>query len=565
MNIRGPKPSSTFPDMKRFLSYLIVAALAVGGTWLVLRPAASDALTSERKLLYYQSPMHPWVKSDQPGRCTVCGMALVPVYEGEGGAGQEMTSGVVMLPPGSPNVVGVLTATVQKEPLRRTLRVAGMIDDDESRHRVLSAYTQGRIEKLNVNFLGAEVQAGQPLATFYSADLLSASRDYQLAVRQAGGSSPDSARLRLIQLGLTKEQIEEVPSRAPDDIFFELLAPIDGTVVTRHVYEGQYVEEGDPLFELADFSTMWFQFIAYEQDLPFLQVGQPVSITTPSLPGKTIEAPISFINPNLDDMTRSAKVRVEFENPKSSEGVQRKYEFLHKLYAEATIAPEGPEVLTVPRQAVLWPGKQPRVYVELGDGTYQQRLVSIGRMGDDHYEVIEGLEAGEKVVLNGNMLLDSQAQLDALVTDMESPEAMPSITTESGETPRIDAALWEPFLRSVDDLNLALADDDVSAVNASLKKLPMVPPGLTLTSPPPTENLDLSVIRKAYLPWSEEIVAAAAKHRDAFPDLRIFRCPMTGDLWSGAPAKAAWIQLSPGVRNPYWGREMRDCGAEVKP
>src|SRR4029434_8864863 len=109
--------------------------------------------------------------------------------------------------------------------------------------------------------------------------------------------------------------IARIPQRAADDLFFEILAPMTGTVVKRHVYEGQYVQEGEKLFEIADFSTMWFQFIAYEQDLAFLHEGLPVSISAPSLPNRTIAATITFINPNLDDLTRSARVRVEFQNP----------------------------------------------------------------------------------------------------------------------------------------------------------------------------------------------------------------------------------------------------------
>src|SRR6187401_2111904 len=163
--------------MKNFLLILCTAALAAfGGWWLGTHrtSTASPASPGERKILQYQSAMHPWVKSDKPGKCTVCGMELVPVYE----CGQ--TSGpstdIIMLPEGAPNVASIKTAEVRRRSLARSLRVAGTIEDDDSKHRIRSAFTGGRIEKFFVNFEGAEVEAGQPIATCYSKDLIAAIR-----------------------------------------------------------------------------------------------------------------------------------------------------------------------------------------------------------------------------------------------------------------------------------------------------------------------------------------------------------------------------------------------------
>ena len=217
--------------------------------------------------------MHPWVKSDKPGKCTVCGMELVPVYEGGGQFSQPSTD-IVMLSEGAPNVASIKTAEVRRRSLARSLRVAGMIEDDDSKHRILSAFTGGRIEKLFVNFEGAEVEAGQPIATFYSKDLLAAIREYKVAYGQGPSPLLTATQMRLQQLGLSKDQIAKAHQRSETDIFIDILAPVSGTVVKRYVYEGQYVQEGEKLFEIADFSTMWFQFVAYEQDLP-LSAGRP--------------------------------------------------------------------------------------------------------------------------------------------------------------------------------------------------------------------------------------------------------------------------------------------------
>src|SRR3954447_5434772 len=201
--------------MKTLLTILSAILLAgAGGWWLGAHAhksaGASSTAAASRKLLYYQSPMHPWVKSDKPGNCTVCGMALVPIYEGSQARATTSTD-VVLLPEGSPSVANVQTVEVKRQPLVRTLRVAGMIDDNESKHRVLSAYAGGRIEKLFVNFEGAAEQAGQPLATFYSKELLSAVREYKIAYRQGPSPLLTASEMRLQQLGLSKEQIAKAP------------------------------------------------------------------------------------------------------------------------------------------------------------------------------------------------------------------------------------------------------------------------------------------------------------------------------------------------------------------
>ena len=390
-------------------AYLVIATIAAACGWygaVLLRHPAHVPATHEgeegRRILLYQSPMHPWVKSDKPGQCTVCGMDLVPIYEG-GKNFDQAASNIVMLPAGSPNVIGVQTAEVKKQRLVRTLRVAGMIGEDESRHGIICAPVEGRIDGLAMSCEGDKVTRRQPLATMFSRTLLSAANDYKLALDQ-GGAPLEQARRRLEQYGLVWEQINAIPTRQPDDLYFGILAPLTGTIVKSYVSEGQYVKEGEKLFEIADFTKMWFVFPAFEPDLPFIQVGQVVSLHAPSLAGQILKARVSFISPNLDDATRSARVRVVIENP------ERRIK--NNTFAEGAIELEAPEVLAVARTAVLWPGKTPCVYVEKQPGVYEQRSVKLGRSGDEDWEVLDGLKEGERVVTSGNMLIDGQAQLN---------------------------------------------------------------------------------------------------------------------------------------------------------
>lgn len=539
-----------------FLTIVPIVLLGVGAWWWFAAQRHAIALDAAnagaKKVLYYQSPMHPWVKSDKPGKCTVCGMELVPVYDA-GQAGQGAVTDIVMLPEGAPNVASIKTVEVRRQPLVRTLRVAGMIDDDESKHRVLSAYTGGRIEKLFVNFIGAEVKAGQPIATFYSKDLVAAIREYKVAYGQGPSPLLTASQMRLQQLGLSQDQIAKAPQRSETDVFVDILAPVTGTVVKRYVYEGQYVQEGEKLFEVADFSTMWFQFIAYEQDLPLLKLDQKVTIHTASLPDKVFHAQIKFIDPNIDDTTRSARVRVEIDNPNR--------ELRHKLYGEGVVELEAPDVIVVPRNAVLWPGDNPRVYVDQGNGAYQQRRVILGRVGNDFMEVLEGVKEGEHVVASGGMLIDSQAHLQNISAPSEESPPLPD--PAMGMNAQQHEAL-EKFLTEMANLADLLARDDLAAFNAAIATLSPLPEDFPKMSPPGLPAPDLAAARRSFLPLSEATANYAMQVRGHFPKLRIFRCPMSQMAGEGIPKNAKWIQLSSNLRNPFMGQEMLGCGTEVK-
>jgi Cu(I)/Ag(I) efflux system membrane fusion protein len=274
-------------------------------------------------------------------------------------------------------------------------------------------------------------------------------------------------------------------------------------------------------------------------------------VRTAALPDKVFHAAVKFINPNMDNLTRSARVRVEIDNPNR--------ELRHKLYAEATVALEAPEVVALPRTAILWPGSNPRVYVEQEHGAYQQRRIILGRAGDESWEVLEGVKPGERVVVSGNMLIDGQAQLNNLAAPGE--ESGP-VHDPAMEMTAADHQATEQFLTALATLTDTLASDDLKAFNAALGKLPAFPKGLSAPTPAPAT--DLAMARKSFLPLSEAAAEYAKGVRGHFPNLKIFRCPMTDQAGEGMPKNARWIQLTAQLRNPFFGHEMLDCGAEVK-
>ena len=556
--------------MKTFPTILLTAVLAVAATWLAkdrMAPAASEP--SSRKPLFYQSPMHPWIKSDKPGRCTICGMELVPIYPGQKALDSTGGGNIVALTRTQIQVLNVRTEAAQNQALARTLQVAGMIDDDATRHRILSAYVDGRVDKLHVNFMGAEVEKGQPLAEYYSPNLLQAEREY----RQLTGELRKNTALRLRQMGLTPEQIEAVADKPADSLASQILSPIGGTVVGRSVYEGQYVTAGEKLFEIADFSTMWFMFRAYEQDMPWIKLGQPVTVTTPALPGKSFEGNITFIDPNFDETTRSTKVRVELPNPR----IDGRRVLLHRLYADGAVKLDTPAVLTVPRSAVIQTGPGAVVYIDRDGGAYAQTPVKIGRRGDTLVEILSGLNAGDKVVTNGNLLIDGQAELNRSFMPPAGapvPAAMTAALTEPQQT------AIRGFIETADAMAAALAADDLAAFNKAAEPAMTLTGKLTeaLAGQPNLEALDkakhfhssgdLKTARAAFLKFTLAGTSTLEPLRSMgnFPEIQIWECPMVDQAIPGAPKMGRWIQLNarPG-NNPFFGAAMLDCAKEIKP
>jgi len=579
------------------LVVLAIAGAAFGGYYYATQKHGGHAAsgeTSARKVSFYQSAMHPWIKSDKPGKCTICGMELTPVYEGE--KGLESVAGTVVLGSNSIQVIHVQTTPASKQPLTRAFRFAGTVDDDDSKHRVLSAYVKGRIDELFVNYIGAEVTEGQPLASIYSPMLLAAEREYVNLVRVAKSSEDaqrllSAAKLRLTQYGLNEKQVAALSEKPADNIHTEILAPVSGTVVARKVYAGQYVMDGEMLFEIADFSKMWLLFDAYEQDLAWLKIGQEVEMTTPSVPNKVFKAAITFIDPNINMMTRSTKVRVEIPNPVIEVDGVRRRELSHRLYAEARVKVDSAPALVVPRSAILMAESSKAVlYVDKGGNAYEQRAVKLGRAADGVWEILEGVKEGEAVVTQGNLLIDAQAQLNASASPAAGHDhgaanakpAVPAVTLPALTTEQ-SAAVTE-YLKLADAITAALAADNLAEFNtqASLTHTATPALGKAFAADSPWRKLidpieksghltnaaNLTGARKVFHPFSVAVVDLTQELRrqeSAFKTLKVFRCPMTKDAFEGAPRTADWIQLSPTLRNPYFGAEMLECGVEVKP
>ena len=282
------------------------------------------------------------------------------------------------------------------------------------------------------------------MATFYSPDLTFQTRQYIFRDRLPDRTNEFGPN-PFPRVGSRHALAHPTPVRPRpevDPFYNDLLSPLAGTVIERNVFDGQYVAEGDRyLFVIVDCSSLWFRFDVYERQLPWLEPRQNIQVTVAAVPGKEFPAAIAIIEPNLNEATRTVKVRANVANPLVG-GPGRQERLLRLgMYAEGRVQSEFSNVLTVSRTAILFPGESAYAYVDKGDGVYERRRIYLGRQGDDYLEVLRGLEEGERVVTSGNVLIDAQAQFN-----------------RGGE----------PELAGVDEMASANTEDDRADVEGSL-------------------------------------------------------------------------------------------------
>jgi len=280
--------------------------------------------------------MHPQIRKTSPGDCPICGMDLIPVAKTSGGLRTLTVS------PEARALMNIETARVERRYATHEIRMVGKVDYDETKLGYITAWVSGRLDRLYVDYTGVEVNKGDHMVYIYSEDLYSAQQELIQAVRFAGqrGSSRDvagvnlvaSAREKLRLLGLTEDQIKEIEKRTKPSDHLTIYAPVGGIVIEKLRQEGERVKLGDRIYTIADLNLVWVHLDAYESDLPWIRYGQNVTITTEAYPGEEFHGRIAFIQPVLNDKTRTVKVRVNVPN---LEGRLKPQMFVH-----ATVHPK---------------------------------------------------------------------------------------------------------------------------------------------------------------------------------------------------------------------------------
>jgi multidrug efflux pump subunit AcrA (membrane-fusion protein) len=391
----------------------------------VRKEANTAATGAGRKIKYYKSTMKPEEIRQSPGKDSM-GMDMVPVYEDETAAGESSS---ISIDPVTTQTMGLRTTTLTRGPLRRLIRTVGVIDYDETALSDVTTKFKGWVEKLYVNATGQLVMRGEPLFDIYSPELYTAQREYLLALDQAtnvpgSDSLKMSALTKLKFLDISDEQISELERTREPSKTLRIVAPQDGFVMEKMIVKGQMVDAGMKTYRLADLGLVWVQAQIYEQDLAYIRLGQEVTVTLSYLPDREFRGRVTYIYPNVDEKTRTAKVRMEFHNPG--------YFLKPGMFATVHVISElDPSVLLVPDMAVLRSGEKNTVFVALEKGKFEPRTVELGLQGEnDMYQVISGLKEGERIVESGQFMLDSESQLREAIHKMQEPkQAMPAPET----------------------------------------------------------------------------------------------------------------------------------------
>jgi Cu(I)/Ag(I) efflux system membrane fusion protein len=420
---------------------LVLTLLAGAALWLApvgcdRRPDGVPAGNHEAHTGYH-CPMHPQVRSDKPGKCHICGMELVPDEPGAsaapaqgggsahqhgqdrapGAGGAERGARVFTVPPEKRQLIGVKLASVTRRPLARAIRTVGRVELDERKVVHLHTKVEGWIERLYVNTTGQRIRRGDPLYTVYSPKLLATQREYQLALRGrralSGASTPEaraagdamvaSARRRLDLWDVEPAQVRALERGAPPSKLVTFHSPLDGVVIEKMAVEGLRVDPGTDLLTVADLSTVWVTVSIFEHEIPLVREGQEATITLPYLPGTSLRGKVVYVYPTLDEKTRTVRARIELPNP---EGALKPM-----MYADVSLESPMGEVLAVPQQAVLDSGLRKVVFVDRGEGRFEPREVRVGRKAEGHFEVLSGLEEGERVAATATFMLDAESKL----------------------------------------------------------------------------------------------------------------------------------------------------------
>lgn len=409
------------------VTILILIALT-GGGWYAWQHKghdhAAEGKAAQGKQLYTCS-MHPFIIKDKPGTCPICGMELIKKLDGAtDGAAQSPEqkqqadmAGHVSLSTTQRVMANVATLEARATVLNKEINAVGIVQYDQSRQAKVTAWIAGRIDKLNVNAVGAFVAKDRPVAEVYSPDLLATQQEYLLAVKsreqlknstiasisQNGEGLVTSAKQRLMLFGVKESQIAELEKAGKPTIRLPIYTPLSGIVIEKMVQQGQYVNTGDALFNIADLSTVWVEVEVYENEFPNIHIGQQVEIRSQSFPGKPFIGRISFIYPFLDPKTRTVKARVEMRNP----GMKLKPD----MFVNAIIKVPLGSAIVLPVTAVMDSGKRQTVWVESSPGLFEPREVQVGQRTDDKIQILSGIKPGDKVAVSGSYLIDSESQL----------------------------------------------------------------------------------------------------------------------------------------------------------
>lgn len=567
------------------LVLLVMGALVIGLSlgYLLnegsIKPEAqSEDTHMHQKGESYTCSMHPQVNQPEPGSCPICGMALIPA-ETTTAATDE--SSVVALSDTAQALAQIQTVILgTSTDAQSTQLLSGTVEVNDDLKKLQTAQYDGRIERLLVASEGQNIRKGQVLAKVYSSTLLEAQQELLTAAKLKNQQPEwyEAVRNKLRYMKFSDTWIDQIEVSEQPEPYFSVYAESAATVLKVNVKEGDYIMAGKPLFELADLSSVWVTFDAYEQQIDRFELGQPMRISVEALKAEEFDASVTFIDPVLNSRSRVTRVRSEIENKK---------ELLKPgMFVKATIDVSSKnlkKVLMVPSSAVLWTGERSVVYVQPDPNTpnYQLRSVQIGRRSDDHYEVLSGLQLGDRVVVNGAFVIDASAQLRGLPSMMNTQGGQPmpashdhgndhSISGSFSETENkliaqvlpLYLALKNALVASDVKTGSSLAKNAFVQLNTVTQTLKDKSPGIQVILngfQQISKAASIELQREAFIAFSEQFIGWASQGKSPEQTLYVQFCPMANNNQG-----AKWLSVEAEIRNPYYGNAMLTCGSVVE-
>ena len=594
--------------MKKYIIYIAILAIGlVLGYVFFGGPAegslstkdVSDMSDSDREQSQmWTCSMHPQIMQPEPGDCPICGMDLIPAETGADGLAMneiKMTENAMALANIQTTIVGNASAADGN-----AMTLSGKIMPNEEANAVQASYFEGRIEKLNVNFTGEEVRKGQLLATIYAPSLVAAQQELLTAasMKESQPALYQAVRNKLKLWKLSESQINQIESSGKVRETFPIYATVSGTVSQKMAEEGDYVKQGQPILKVSNLSTVWAMFDAYENQISQLKEGQKITVTNNAYPNKEFEATVSFIDPILNTKSRTVSVRATLNN---KEDILKPGMFVTaKVETSKENATQSP--ITVPATAVLWTGERSLVYVKTNpnEPIFEMREVTLGTKNGDVYTIVDGLKNGEEVVTNGTFTVDAAAQLQGkksmmntqggkTTTGHEGHTGMGSTisnehSAKASHNTRLEvSSKFKSQLKGVFDkyieLKDALVKDNAEAAKNSAGKLlknisevdmkllkekeahnhwMRLEKELKEAATPISKTDDIKKQREHFVPLSAHFINAV---RTFGIDQKVFVefCPMANN-----DVGAYWLSEDEEIRNPYFGKEMLNCGSVME-
>ncbi|HEX2831216.1 MAG TPA: efflux RND transporter periplasmic adaptor subunit [Burkholderiales bacterium] len=395
-----------------------LAAGAAGGYWfashrahpVTAAPKTSEAATTDKKVLYWYDPMYPQHRFDKPGKSPFMDMQLVPRY-----AGETEDQGAVTVSPRVAQSLGIRTAEVKRGSMAPKLSAVGTVEYNERSVVLVQPRANGFIERLYVRAPLDPVRQGAPLVEMLIPEWAAAQEEYLLLRKRADNGSGElatAARQRLLLLGMSESQVAAIERSGTPQPRITLASPISGVVAELGARQGMTVTAGTTLFRIAGLGTVWVVAEVPETQAGQLVPGSRVEVHLAAYPNEVVKGRVSAVLPEINAATRTVRLRVEVAN---AAGRLRP-----GMYANVSFAPRAQELLLVPTEAVIRTGERTVVIVAENEGRFRVAEIEPGMESGAETEIRKGLKAGERVVVSGQFLIDSEASLRSTLSRLES-------------------------------------------------------------------------------------------------------------------------------------------------